>query len=72
MDRLDARLQAVWQGFKDAVRAGDLPRAQGFIHLDTRAAYGDQLARLSPGTLANIDRYLTTIQLVEVGFGGAQ
>jgi hypothetical protein len=69
---LDARLQAVWQGFKDALKAGTLPQALAFLHRDTRAAYEAQLSRFSPGTLANIDQYLTTIRLVEVGFGGAQ
>lgn len=69
---LDGQLQAVWQGFKAAVKAGDLPHALAFLHSDTRAAYEQQLTRLSVTTLATIDQYLTTIQLVEVGFGGAQ
>lgn len=69
---LDQRLQALWQGFKDAVRAGDLVRAASFIHSSVRARYEAQLARLGAATLAAIDASLTTIQLVEVGFGGAQ
>jgi hypothetical protein len=74
MDRatLDLLLQAKWNALKDSLRAGDVARAVGFIHADTRAAYEAQLTRFSPGTLANIDRYLTTIDLVEVGPGGAQ
>jgi len=69
---LDARLQAIWQGVKDALRARDLMRAGTFIHSETRAAYADQFNRFSPTTLANIDTHMTTIQLVEVGSGGAQ
>lgn len=69
---LDRRLQAVWQGFKDAVRAGDLARAVSFLHSAARARYQAQLSRLGAATLAAIDAYLTTIQLVEVGAGGAQ
>ncbi len=69
---LDIRLQAIWQGLKDALRARDLPRAATFIHSETRAAYADQFNRFSQATLTNIDSHLTTIQLVEVGSGGAQ
>jgi len=69
---LDARLQAMWQGLKDALRARDLARAGTFIHSEARAAYADQFNRFSPTTLANIDGHMTTIQLVEVGPGGAQ
>lgn len=69
---LDAQLQAKWTGMKDALRVGDVAHAVSFLHSDTRAAYQAQLSRFSPGTLANIDRWMTTIQLVEVGPGGAQ
>lgn len=69
---LDAQLQATWNAFKDAVRASDLGRAGSFLHSDTRAAYQAQLANLVPGALTSIDQIMTTIQLVEVGFGGAQ
>ncbi len=69
---LDALLQAKWTGIKDALRTGDVARAVTFTHTAARAAYEAQLTRFSPATLANIDRYMTTIQLVEVGPGGAQ
>lgn len=69
---LDQRLQAVWQGFTEAARVGDVTRAISFIHSATRTRYQAQLSRLGAATLANIDAYLTAIQLVEVGFGGAQ
>jgi hypothetical protein len=69
---LDRRLQAVWGGFKGAVRLGDVSRAVSFLHSETRDAYADQLGLLRPQTLANIDSYLTAIQLVEVGPKGAE
>jgi len=69
---LDIHLQAVWNGFKDAVRAGNLSGAARFLHTDTRDAYQAQLAQLSLSTLANVDQFMTTISLVGVGFGGAQ
>lgn len=75
MVALDARLQAAWQGLKAALRAGDVARAVTFIHSDSRERYHDhftQLGQLSPSTLASIDQHLTTIRLVEVGFGGAK
>jgi hypothetical protein len=69
---LDARLQTIWQGFKDALRVGDVTRALAFLHGDTRDAYETLLRQFSAATFADIDRHLTTIQLVEVGFAGAQ
>jgi len=69
---LDALLQAKWTGMKDALRVGDVARALTFIHTNTRAAYQGQLSRFSIIALANIDLYITSIQLVEVGPGGAQ
>ena len=68
---LDARLQAVWTGVKDALRSGDLATAAAFVHSDTRAAYERMWRGLAP-VLPGIDRYMTTIRLVELGFGGAQ
>ena len=69
---LDGQLQAVWQGFKNALRAGDISQAVSFLHSESRAAYQAKLAQFNATTLANIDQYLTSIQLVEAGFGGAQ
>jgi len=69
---LDALLQAKWTGMKDALRVGDVARALTFIHTNTRTAYQGQLSRFSITALANIDLYITSIQLVEVGPGGAQ
>lgn len=69
---LDALLQAKWTELKEALRAGEVARAVTFIHTAARASYESQLARFSPATLTNIDQHITTIQLVEVGPGGAQ
>jgi hypothetical protein len=69
---LDAQIQDTWSSFKNAVRAGDLGRAGSFLHSDTRATYLAQLSNLSPAALAGIDQIMTTIELIDVGFGGAQ
>jgi hypothetical protein len=69
---LDTRLQAVWSGFKAALRAGDVARAVSFLHSESRDSFEDQLRLLRPQTLAAIDAYLTGIQLVEIGPGGAE
>lgn len=69
---LDRRLQAVWEGFRAALRTGEVGRAAMFLHSSTRARYQEQLALLGPAALAAIDRDLTPIRLVEVGFAGAQ
>jgi hypothetical protein len=69
---LDARLQAVWQGFKNALRLGDISQAVTFLHSASRTAYQAKLSQFNATTLANIDQYMTAIQLVEVGFGGGQ
>ena len=69
---LDTFLQAKWAGIKDALRAGDVAGAVTFIHSEARATYQAQLTRISLATLATIDQYMTPIQLVEVGPGGAQ
>ncbi len=69
---LDQRLQAVWQGAKDALRAGNVGAAVSFIHSDMRDRYQAQFSQLNPGTLANVDQIMTSIALVEVGFAGAQ
>jgi hypothetical protein len=69
---LDAQLRVVWDGFKSAVRNGDVTRAVSFLHTETRDAFADRLRLLRPQTLADIDKYLTGIQLVEVGVKGAE
>ena len=69
---LDAQLKAVWNGFKDAIKARDFTGAGKFLHQSTRVRYQSALAQLSPATTSRIDQILTDIQLVETGFGGAQ
>jgi hypothetical protein len=69
---LDGRLQTIWDGFRDAVRAGNLSAVASLLHSETRGAYADQLSLLRPQTLARIDAYLTAIGLVEVGAKGAE
>lgn len=69
---LDLRLQAVWTEFKNALRASDLVRAARMLHSSTRGRYQAQLARLSPAALANIDHEMTSIELKQVGFAGAE
>jgi carboxypeptidase family protein len=69
---LDQRLQAVWRNVKDALRVGAVTQAVGFIHSDTREQYRAQFDQFPPATLGAVDQIMTTIQLVEVGFAGAQ
>ena len=69
---LDAMLQAKWSALKDALRATDIARASAFLHSDTRDGYQTLFSRLDTATLSSIDRYMTTIQLIEVGADGAQ
>jgi len=65
-------LQAKWSALKDALRATDIARASAFLHSDTRDGYQTLFSRLDTATLSSIDRYMTTIQLIEVGADGAQ
>ncbi len=69
---LDARLQAIWQGFRDALRGGDVTAALSFVHTDRRSVYERQLRQLTPAVLSSVDQYLPAIRLFEVGFAGAQ
>lgn len=67
---LDTMLQATWNGMKDVLRAGDIPRAITSISARTRADYGTAfglIARLLPAA----DSILTDITLVEVRGGSA-
>jgi sugar lactone lactonase YvrE len=69
---LDARLQAVWRGFKDALREGDVQTAVQFIAAERRQAWADYFESLPPDAFADVDLVFTTVTLVEVGYGGAQ
>ncbi len=69
---LDTRLQTVWQGLKDALRLGDVSRALGFVHSHVRSEYEELWRQFPRSFWANIDRYMTSVQFVEAGLGGAQ
>jgi hypothetical protein len=69
---LEMQLQAVWQSFKDALRAGDVARGVSFVHSETREAYERLFNQLGPAVLANVDQHLTAIDLVEAGSAGAE
>jgi hypothetical protein len=69
---LDMQLQAVWQSFKDALRAGEVARGVAFIHSETRTAYEQLFTQLGPAVLADVDQHLTAIDLVDAGLGGAE
>ena len=70
--RLDARLQAVWAGFKDSLRKGDVAAAVSFIAAERRAGWGEYFASLPPGAFEDVDLVFTAITLVGAGYGGAQ
>lgn len=69
---LDSRLQGVWRGFRDALRSGDIARAVTFIHRDRRERWQEYFSQLTAEELAQVDDIFRSIDLVEVGFGGAQ
>ncbi|HVO22890.1 MAG TPA: hypothetical protein VMW56_04610 [Candidatus Margulisiibacteriota bacterium] len=69
---MDARLQPVWQGVKDALRVGDVSGAAQFVHSETRAVYQNAWNQLPGAVLATVDQIMTSIQLDAVGPAGAQ
>jgi len=70
--RLDARLQAVWRGFKDALRQRNVQSAVGFVAAKRRVAWVDVLASLPPDAFEDVDLVFTDVRLVEIGYGAAQ
>ena len=69
---LDARLQAVWNSFAEALQSGDVARAVGFIHGNRRAAWQEYFDQLLPDELAAEGAGFTTIALMQIGRGGAE
>ena len=69
---LDARLQAVWGGFREALRNADVDAAVSFIAAERRQAWAAYLRELPPDALGDVDQLLPGIALVEAGIGGAQ
>jgi sugar lactone lactonase YvrE len=70
--RLEARLRAVWAGFKGALRAGNATAAAAFLHSDRRAAWAEYFGRLTPAQFAATDTTFTDIVLLEVAPGRAE
>jgi hypothetical protein len=69
--RLEARLQAVWAGFKGALRAGNAAAAV-FLHSERRAAWTEYFGRLTAAQFAATDTTFTDIVLLEVAPGRAE
>ena len=69
---LNARLQAVWTGFTEALQSGDVVRAVGFVHGNRREAWQEYFDQLLPDELAAEGGGFTTIELIRVGRGGAE
>ena len=70
--RLEARLQAMWAGFKGALRGGNAAAAAAFLHSDRRAAWTEYFGRLTPAQFAATDTTFTDIVLLEVAPGRAE
>jgi sugar lactone lactonase YvrE len=71
-ERLEARVQAIWTGFKAALRAGDAGAAAAFVHGDRRAAWIEYFGRLTPAQFAATDSTFADVALVEVAPGRAE
>jgi len=69
---LEARLQAAWRGFKDALRGGDVARAASFVHGDRRAAWEEYFRQLTPDLFAVTDTVFADVTLSEVAPGRAE
>jgi hypothetical protein len=69
---LDTRLQAVWSGFKQELRNGDLDSAVSFIVAERRGWWAEYFRALPPALFADVDELFPAITLMEVGSGGAQ
>ncbi len=65
-------LEPKWEGMKDALRQGDIPKALTFIHSSARERYEAIFKQLAPSQLAAIDQYLTSIVPVAIGHNGAE
>ena len=63
---LDTLLQSKWMAMKDALRAGDIPRALTHIATRSRPRY-DALFRVLAARLPSIETILTGLTLDEVG-----
>lgn len=70
---LEARLQAVWRGFTEALRARDPGRAVMFVHSQRRDFWLKYLSEFTPEELAAWGtETFTEVRVVRVGAGGAE
>ena len=69
---LDARLQTVWRGFKDALRGGDVARAASFVHGDRRAVWDEYFRQFTPDLFALTDTVFADVTLVDIVPGRAE
>jgi len=67
---LNTLLQSKWTGLKDALLAGDIPRALTHVAVPSRPRYEALFRALAP-RLPNIDGILTDLTLDEIGDGEA-
>lgn len=69
---LEGRLQATWNGFKEALRSADVAAAATFIHSDRRTRWLEYLRQVPPNLLAEPNVAFTDLTLLEVIPGGAE
>ena len=70
---LEARLQAIWSGFTEALRRGDPGRAVTFIHSQRRGIWLKDFSQLTTEQLAVVGAQIfTPVRVVRVGAGGAE
>jgi hypothetical protein len=69
---LEARLRAVWAGFKAALGSGDAASAASFVHAHRRAAWLAYFDSLTPAQLAAANTIFTDLTLLDVAPGRAE
>jgi sugar lactone lactonase YvrE len=69
---LDAKLQAVWRDFKDALRRGDVTRAASFVHRDRRAVWEEYFRQFTPNLFALTDTVFLDVTLLDIAPGRAE
>ena len=69
---LDARLQAAWRGFKDALRSGDVSHAASFVHSGRRAVWEGYFRQLTPDLFALTDTVFADVTLLDIIPGRAE
>jgi len=69
---LDAHLQAVWSGFKDALRNNDAAAAAAFIVAERREAWAEYFRALPADVAGDVDTLFPAITFVDAGARGAQ